>query len=125
MKCTKINGPGKIIDSDQNNLLAIERSAFAKCLNLANTCAIKCSDNPSTKFLNSTLTRIVMGRYDPLATISAMLRVTDSDRLQRDGFACFQFIVRFVNPHNESELVTRVYNHKLTMKKQVKSWKES
>jgi len=116
VRCTKVVGP--VMECrGQNNLLPNERSAFASN-------ALGIHDKPSTKLLESTLLRIIMGRYDPLATISAMLKVTNNHQLQRDEYAYFQFVVRFVN-QNTAQLVTRVFNHRLSTSKEASNFIEN
>lgn len=64
--------------------------------------------------VESTLTRIRLGRFDPLSTVSLMLRL--NDLYQHESHALFQFVARYVDRDGET-LVTRVYTHRLAVAK--------
>jgi len=104
---THITGPGHVKPSKRLELLPNEWAAIQKCYTHN-------SNNQSTDTPHPNLARIVMGRYDPLSTISVMMQVTDdiSHEKTNNGM-CFQFVVRLVNPQNSAEFVTRVFSHKL------------
>jgi len=71
---------------------------------------------PSVEMLESSLTRIRLGRFDPKSTFSVMLRLNDF--FQHDKYACFQCVVRYVDPEGTS-LITRVTTHRLSVAKDV------
>lgn len=64
--------------------------------------------------VESTLTRIRLGRFDPLSTVSLMLRL--NDLYQHESHALFQFVARYVD-QDGATLVTRVYTHRLAVAK--------
>jgi hypothetical protein len=80
------------------------------------------AESPSLDLLHSTLTRIRVGRYDPLSTFSVMLRLNDS--FQNEEHAFFQFIVRFVDISRQI-LVTRLTSHRVSIAKSVGEFLES
>ena len=67
------------------------------------------------EILESTRTRFQIGRLDPKSTISVMIHVdddADGEALKTNN-AVFQFIVRYTNPHNPSDFITRVVTQQL------------
>jgi len=119
---THITGPGYVQREDKLDSLPNEWSAISKCYT---------SKSTTTDLPHPTLTRIVMGRYDPLATISTTMHVTNDtshrhdDEQRNTNGMCFQFVVRFVNPQNSAELLTRVFSHKLETSYDVEDFIES
>jgi hypothetical protein len=63
---------------------------------------------PNLDFLESSLMRIRLGRFDKLSTFSVMLRANDS--CQNDEHAVFQFVVRYIH---SDVLITRVTTQRL------------
>jgi len=64
----------------------------------------------------STCLRVSMGRYDPHATISVMMDVDmDDTDGEEAAYAHFQFITRYMDPHNHGELITRVCTQRLAI----------
>jgi hypothetical protein len=116
-------GAGEIFDDDNQGLLVNERSAFAVGASLAASRGFSTNNIPSSEFLASTLTRIRLGRYDPLATITAMLQVNDEIHPD-DRYAIFQCTVRFIDPVSQ-ELVTRVSTTRLPVSLSVNDFLES
>lgn len=111
MTPTHVVGAGEICSEDNPGLLVNERSAFAVGAALAASRGFSTNNIPSKEWLFSTLTRIRLGRYDPLATVTAMLQVND-EILPDDRYAIFQCTVRFIDPASQ-ELVTRVSTNRL------------
>jgi hypothetical protein len=54
-----------------------------------------------------------MGRYDPKSSFAVMMQVKERVTADRDQFAHFQIVVRYVNPHNKAELITRVITERM------------
>lgn len=110
-----IVGPGIITtlikqEEGKGRPLQNELTTFEKCCSAAVKHCIPIYNVPSTQLLASTLTRVQMGRFDPLATLSVMIQVK-----QRiiDPFVYFQFVVRYVHPICSNKLVTRVVTQRL------------
>ena len=104
-----------------------EQMAFTRGVLLANEHSSIAGNNDSTSvddelLTQNTLTRIRLGRYDPLSTFSVMLRVNDS--YQGEEHAFFQFIVRFVD-FTRKNLVTRVTSHRLSVANDVGEFLEA
>jgi hypothetical protein len=68
---------------------------------------------PSRQVLESTRTRINMGRFDPQSTLSVMMQINNPVETDGEKFVYFQFITRYLNPNNLSKLVTRVVTQKM------------
>jgi len=77
---------------------------------------------PSQDMLSTSLTRVRMGRYDPLSTFSVMLQ--ENEFFQRDPYAFVQCTVRFVDWEGKT-LVTRVSTHRLSIAKDVGEYLDS
>lgn len=69
---------------------------------------------PSQDLLKSTLSRIRLGRYDPLSTFSVLLQVNEDCFAIGEKHAFFQFIVRYMERDGVT-LVTRVTTHRLAI----------
>jgi Sec23/Sec24 zinc finger/Sec23/Sec24 trunk domain len=106
-------GPGDLI-ANPDGPMVNEELCFEQGLKLAeeNLKLPKSKVVPSLEMLESSLTRIRLGRYDPLSTFSVMLSLNDF--FQHDEYALFQCIVRHVD-RNGQYLVTRVTTHRLSV----------
>lgn len=122
MTPTHVVGAGEILEDDQG-LLVTERSAFAVGASLAASRGFATNNIPSNELLASTLTRVRLGRYDPLSSMSVMLQVND-EILPDDRYAVFQCTVRFIDPASQ-ELVTRVSTNRLPVALSVNDFLES
>lgn len=71
-------GSGELLDDDRKGPLKNERSAFAVGASLAASKGFKTNDLPDTELVEKT-TRLSLGRFDPLATLSVMLSVDEDD----------------------------------------------
>lgn len=111
---THLVGPGELID-EARSLLVNERSGFAVGASLAAAKKFPTNHVPMADLVESTLTRIRLGRFDPLSTISLMLRLTEF--YQHESHALFQFVSRFVDGDGHT-LVTRVFTHRLSIAKE-------
>ena len=119
---THLIGPGDLVECPFKPLLN-EQVAFTEGLKLAgkNHLVVE-KNNPSIDVLQATLTRILIGRYDPLSTFSVMLRVNDLYSGEEHAF--FQYIVRFVDSSRRS-LVTRIASHRLSVANDVGEFLEA
>lgn len=66
--------------------------------------------------VKATRTRLRMGRFDPQSTLSVMMQVKDTihpSGYGDDDFVYFQFITRYLNPNDVTDLVTRVVSQKI------------
>ena len=115
---THVVGATNIIYDEAQFLLPNERSAFAVGASLAAKQGMVTNNIPSDDTLALTLTRLQMGRYDPLSTLSVMLQVNDEVVLEVDKYALFQCTVRYVEK-NGATLVTRVSSHRLPVARSV------
>lgn len=98
------------MEADGEMLLPNENTAFSTGASLAAKHGANTNDLPS-RDIEKILTRLRLGRYDPLTTLSVMLQVND-DIQYDDRYAFCQLIVRYVNVAGE-KLVTKVYTHRL------------
>lgn len=115
---THLVGPGELQD-DSRNLLANERSSFAIGAALAAGKQMTTNNLPSMDLVDSTMTRIRMGRFDPVSTFSVMLQVNEF--FQNEPHAMFQCVVRYVD-RDGCSLVTRVYTNRMPMAKDTSEW---
>lgn len=122
LSATHLVGSGELLDEDQKNLLSNERSAFAIGASLAASHGFQTNELPATEALEETLTRLSLGHFDPLATLSVMLRV--NDEYPMDEVAFFQCTVRYVEKDGKT-LVTRVYSHQLPVASSVSDFLDS
>jgi hypothetical protein len=95
-------------------MLINERSGFAVGASLAAAKKFPTNNLPVRDMVESTLTRIRLGRFDPLSTVSIMLRLNDF--YQHESHAVFQFVARHVD-RDGATLVTRVFTHRLSIAK--------
>ena len=113
MKITHVNGPGTIVTSEEVDLLPNERSAFVECKERANNRGFITYNLPCKQMVQSLLTRVRMGRYDPQSSFAVMMEVKEKINGERNKSAHFQIVVRYINPANKAELVTRVITEAL------------
>lgn len=113
-------GAMEVVATDQNALLPNERSAFATALAAANQ---QNKSLPNQDILADTLTRVRMGRYDPLSTLSFMLRVNESTSAD-DKYAFFQCTLRYLEQDGKT-LVTKVSTHRLPVARSVHDFLDS
>ena len=122
MSATHLVGSGELLDEDRKGLLNNERSAFAIGASQAASRGFATNELPATEAVNETLTRLSLGRFDPLATLSVMLRVNETYPMDENAF--FQCIVRYVEKDGQT-LVTRVFSHQLPVAKDASDFLES
>lgn len=122
LSATHLVGSGELMDDERKCLLNNERSAFAIGASSAASRGFKTNDLPAKEAVEETLTRLSLGRVDPLATLSVMLRVNEEYPVEETAF--FQCTVRFVEKDGGT-LVTRVFSHELPVAKKVTDFLES
>jgi hypothetical protein len=118
---THIVGPGDMVEG-VHGPLPNERSAFAMGSALAAKQGIHTHNLPSKDMIDTTLTRIRMGRNDALSTLSVMLGVNDF--FQKDKHGCFQCTARYVEKDGKT-IVTRVFTQRLVSAKDVGEFLDS
>ena len=96
----------------ENETLAVEEGS-----RLALEKGFYISDLPSEKAMDLSMTRIQVGRVDPLNTITVLLEVDDSIG-EEDDYAFFQLVSRYVSRNGGTE-ITRVYSFKLPIAEDV------
>ncbi|KAI2488714.1 hypothetical protein MHU86_25768 [Fragilaria crotonensis] len=104
-------------------LLPHERAPFSVGASLAARHGIATNELPSHDHLAETLTRVRMGRYDPLSTLSFMLKVDDSITLD-DKYAFFQCTIRYLELDGTT-LVTKVSTQRLPIARSVHDFLDS
>lgn len=112
--------------SGEKGTLPNEESAFEACQNIASKAGLNTRRLPAKDILNRTLTRIRLGRYDPLSTFSVLLRLNKLFEAGEEEipFAYFQFTVRHLT-RDGATLVTRVTTHRLATAKDVSEFLDS
>lgn len=110
-----VNGQFKLIDTDNKPMLSNERATFASCNSRAANHNIPTNNLPSLQVLGNTRTRLRMGRHDYQATISMRIQVNEPILLDGDNFVYFQYISRYLNPCDETDLVTRVVSQRVPL----------
>jgi hypothetical protein len=122
LSATHLVGSGELLEEDRKHLLNNERSAFAVGASSAAGRGFPTNELPNEEAVNETLTRLSLGRFDPLATLSVMLRVNDDFPVEEEAF--FQCTVRFVERDGKT-LVTRVFSEQLPVAKDVSAFLDS
>lgn len=101
---------------DSKGLLGNEQAAFAKGASLAAEKKMRTNNLPSEDMVETTMTRVKMGRYDPIATFSVMLQVNEF--FQHENHAPIQCVVRYID-RDGGNLVTRVFTRRLAVAKEM------
>ncbi len=114
---TQLCGSGEVLPNDGARLVENERSTFAAGAAIAAKSGIKTNKLPSVNAMEVSMTRIQVGRVDPLSTFAVLLEIDDSIE-EEDEFAFFQLISRYVS-RNGKEAITRVCSFKLSIAKDV------
>jgi len=118
-------GPCTVVLKDDKLLLSNERSSFSYCASLAAANGVATSNLPSYDSVCLTRTRLRLGRYDPISTVSVAFVKQESLSVKDDPhFAHFQFVVRYVNPLNERDIVTRVITQRVPIAQSVQNFLE-
>eukprot|EP00592_Proboscia_alata_P002243 CAMPEP_0194366936 /NCGR_PEP_ID=MMETSP0174-20130528/15053_1 /TAXON_ID=216777 /ORGANISM="Proboscia alata, Strain PI-D3" /LENGTH=1108 /DNA_ID=CAMNT_0039142453 /DNA_START=48 /DNA_END=3374 /DNA_ORIENTATION=+ len=115
----------------KSRVLPNEQAVYAKCASLAALHSLPTANLPSDSHIESSRTRLHLGRFDPLSTLSIQMEVVDDDIKaaednanekdaesgtdhQERQYAYFQFVTRCVNSQG-TELITRVFTHRMTL----------
>lgn len=114
---TQLCGSGEVLPDQSSRMVENERSAFAAGASLAAEKGIETNKLPSAEALEMSLTRLQVGRVDPLSTFAVLLEVDDS-LTEEDEFAFFQMIVRYISRTGREE-VTRVCSFKIPVAEDV------
>lgn len=114
---TRMCGSGEVLPNSAARIVESERSTFAAGAALAANRGIKTNNLPSVNALESSMTRIQVGRVDPLSTFTVLLEINDSLE-EDDEFAFFQLVSRYVS-RNGREAITRVASFKLPIARDV------
>ena len=121
MEPTHLVGTGEFVESEKS-LLPNERSAFAQGSAQAAQSGISTRGLPVEEIIASSLTRVRLGRFDPLSTFSVMLQL--HDLMPDDEHAIFQCIARYVDATGQT-LVTRIWSHRLAIAQDVSEFLDS
>ncbi|KAG7364666.1 Sec23/Sec24 zinc finger domain containing protein [Nitzschia inconspicua] len=114
---SQLCGSGEVLPGQASKMVENERPAFAKGSALAAGKGIKTNDLPSIEAMEMSMTRVQVGRVDPLTTFAVMLEVDDT-MAEDDDYAFFQLVARYVSK-NGNEEITRVCSFKLPVAKDV------
>jgi len=117
---TQLCGSGEVLPGQATRMVENERSAFATGAALAAEHDIETKKFPLTEALELSLTRLQVGRVDPLSTFAVLLEVNDSVS-EDDEFAFFQTVVRYVSRTGREE-VTRVCSYKIPIAEDVNEY---
>jgi hypothetical protein len=120
---THLVGPGEIIPVEGAQLVNTERSAFTLGATLAAKEGIPTNNVPSDEAVVLSLTRIRLGRVDPLATLAVMCQVNDTMD-EDDDYAFFQVISRHID-RSGKKIITRVASHKFEVATDVSEFLDS
>jgi len=112
---TQLVASGDVLSD--NEMIDNESSAFQEGSKLAAEKGIKTRNLPSKQAMELSLTRVQLGRVDPLNTFTVMMEVDDSI-CEDDEYAFFQFVSRYASPAGDEE-ITRVFSYKLSVAKDV------
>ena len=115
IKAKSFNGQCELCDNDSKQIhsLSNERAVFSLCNSHAANHNLPTNNLPSRKVLSDTRTRLRFGRYDPQSTITMQIEVEQEIARTGDNFVYFQFITRYLNPNDTSDLVTRVVTQRI------------
>ena len=122
LSATHLVGSGELLEENYKTLLSNERSAFAVGASMAAGRGFQTNELPDREAVDETLTRLSLGRFDPLATLSVMLRVNEKYPVDENAF--IQCTVRYVEKDGKT-LVTRVCSHTLPVAKTVSDFLQS
>ena len=122
LSATHLVGSGELLEENYKTLLSNERSAFAVGASMAAGRGFQTNELPDREAVDETLTRLSLGRFDPLATLSVMLRVNEKYPVDENAF--IQCTVRYVEKDGLT-IVTRVCSHTLSVAKTVSDFLQS
>lgn len=117
VKPTQFCGSGEVLTDLGCDLVETEQAAYEEGAKLALEHGLKIKGLPSEKALELSMTRIQIGRVDPLNTLTVLLEV-DEMKSEEDDYAFFQLISRFISRKGDIE-ITRVQSIKLEIAEDV------
>ena len=120
---TQLCGSGQILTDLGCEMVETERSAFEEGKKLALERGFKVDDLPSEKAMEVSMTRVQVGRVDPLNTVTVLLEVDDTIG-EEDDYAFFQLVARYISPKGDFE-ITRVSSFKLPIAEDVNDFLSS
>ncbi len=107
-------GSGKVLADLSSEMVENENRIYEEGSKLASEKGLKVKNLPSAKALKMTMTRIQLGRVDPLNTMTVLFEVDGID--EDDEYAFFQVVSRYVSRGGDFE-ITRVCTVKLDIAK--------
>ncbi len=114
---TSFNGPGEMVETQKKHTLSNEHEVFLSCSKFAADQGIPTNNIPSIEALESTRIRFRIGRFDSRSTFTVMMQVKDTSHIPAhpngNHFFYFQFITRYLNPDDITDLVTRVVSQRV------------
>jgi len=114
---TQLCGSATILTGLNSEMNDTEKLAVEEGFRLALEKGFSISDLPSEKAMDLSMTRIQMGRVDPLNTVTVLLEVNDTIG-EEDDYAFFQLVSRYISRNGGAE-ITRVYSFKLLIAEDV------
>eukprot|EP00533_Pseudo-nitzschia_delicatissima_P000494 CAMPEP_0116085742 /NCGR_PEP_ID=MMETSP0327-20121206/4484_1 /TAXON_ID=44447 /ORGANISM="Pseudo-nitzschia delicatissima, Strain B596" /LENGTH=926 /DNA_ID=CAMNT_0003576747 /DNA_START=93 /DNA_END=2873 /DNA_ORIENTATION=- len=117
VKPTQFCGSGEVLTDIGCDLIETEQAAYDEGTKLALEHGLKIKNLPSEKALELSMTRIQIGRVDPLNTLSVLLEVDDM-KSEEDDYAFFQLVSRSISRKGDIE-ITRVQSMKLEIAEDV------
>ena len=111
---THFCGPGTLVDDADKTLTEPDRPLFAQAAATAAEAGFPTNHWPSRDALETTMTRLHVGRVDPLSTYSMLFALNDF--FQKDAYAVFQCVTRHLNRAG-THWIVRVATHRLPVAK--------
>eukprot|EP00536_Pseudo-nitzschia_multiseries_P008320 jgi/Psemu1/257096/estExt_Genewise1Plus.C_2100020 len=116
-------GSGQVLPSVCAEVLEHEKPAYELGEQLAVKKGFNVKNLPSVKTVEMSLTRIQLGRVDPLNTLTILLAVDDSVE-EEDEYAFFQLVARYLSRNGDEE-ITRVSSFQIPIAKDVNDFVSS
>jgi len=120
---TQLCGSGQVLTDLNCEMVETEKLAFEEGRRLAREKGFNTIDLPSENAMGLSMTRIQVGRVDPMSTISVLLEVDDTIG-EEDDYAFFQLVSRYISRRGDAE-ITRVYSFKLPIAEDVNDFLDS
>lgn len=114
-------GSGTVVAN--TSLVENEQGMYEEGSKLALEKGFKVKNLPSEKALELSMTRIQLGRVDPLNTMTVMLEIDESIE-EDDEYAFFQVVSRYLSRRGDFE-ITRVCSIKMEIAKDINDFLES
>ena len=103
-------GSGEVLADLTSELVENEKGMFKEGKRLASEKGLKVKNLPSKEALEISMTRVQLGRFDPLNTMTVLLEVEDIE--EDDEYAFFQVVSRYLSRNGDFE-ITRVCSVKI------------